>query len=53
MEALKGVDPKKIMKRGEVMKTFRDWRCEKENKGKLSWTIGLYGTPAMASRAEV
>jgi aminopeptidase len=39
------------MKRGMAMKPFMDWRREKENRGKLSWTIGLYGTPAMAKAA--
>lgn len=51
METLKGVDSKKIMKRSKVMKTFRDWRNEKENKGNLSWTTTLYGTAAMAKEA--
>ena len=49
--ALKGVDPKKIMQRGVAMKPFMDWRHEKEWKGKFTWTIGLYGTPAMAHEA--
>ena len=47
-EALKGVDPKKIMQRGLAMKQFMDWRRAKENKGKFSWTLCLYGTKAMA-----
>lgn len=50
-QALAGVDPKKIMQRGEALKQYKDWRRDKENKGKFSWTIGLYGTPAMASEA--
>jgi len=49
--ALKGVDGKKIMKRGVALKPFMDWRHEKEWKGKLTWTIGMYGTPAMAKEA--
>lgn len=49
--ALAGVDPKKLMKRGEVMKPWMEWRNEKENKGKFTWTIALYGTPAMAKEA--
>jgi aminopeptidase len=49
--ALKGVDPKKIMQRGLALKPFMDWRHEKEWKGKFTWTIGLYGTPAMAKEA--
>jgi len=49
--ALKGVNPKKIMRRGIAVKPYRDWRTEKELKGKFTWTIGLYGTEAMAQEA--
>ena len=49
--ALKGVDPKKIMRRGVALKPFMDWRHEKEWKGKFTWTIALYGTSAMAREA--
>lgn len=49
--ALKGIDPKKIMQRGMALKPFMDWRHEKEWKGKFTWTIALYGTPAMAREA--
>jgi aminopeptidase len=47
-QSLAGIDPAKIMKRGLSMKQFMDWRNHKENAGKFTWTIGLYGTPAMA-----
>ena len=49
--ALSGTPPKKIMKRGEAMKPYKEWRRQKENKGKLSWTIALYTTGAMAHEA--
>lgn len=49
--ALQGIDPKKIMARGQALKPFMDWRRDKEHQGKFSWTIGLYGTPAMAKEA--
>ncbi len=48
---LEGIDPKKIMRKGQAMKPFMDWRTAKENKGKLSWTLCLYGTPEMAKEA--
>lgn len=51
MHELEGIDPKKIMKRGLAWKPYMDWRREKENKGKYTWTIGLYGTEAMATEA--
>jgi aminopeptidase len=48
---LEGVDAKKIMRRGIAWKKFRDWEGEKELKGKFTWTLALYGTPAMAKEA--
>jgi len=50
-QALKGVDPKKIMRAGRAMKPWMDWRMEKESAGEFTWTLGLYGTPAMAGEA--
>lgn len=51
LHSLKGIEPRKLMMRGKTMKPYMDWRNEKENKGKFTWTIGLYGTPAMAKEA--
>ncbi len=51
MHLLDGIDPKKIMARGQALKPFMDWRNEKEHKGKFTWSIGMYGTPAMAKEA--
>lgn len=45
---LDGVDPKKIMARGKALKPFMDWRNKKQHEGKFSWSIAMYGTPAMA-----
>jgi aminopeptidase len=50
-KALASVDPKKMMKYGETMKPFMEWRREKENAGKFTWTIALYGTEASAREA--
>jgi aminopeptidase len=49
--ALEGADPRKIMRRGEALKQLMEWRGVKENEGRFSWTLGLYGTPAMAAEA--
>ena len=49
--ALSGIDPKKIMARGQALKPFMDWRNEKQHKGKFGWSIAMYGTPAMAKEA--
>ena len=51
MHLMDGIDPKKIMMRGMAMKPFTDWRHEKEWKGKFTWSIAMYGTPAMAKEA--
>jgi aminopeptidase len=51
MHALEGVPPGKIMRRGASMKQWMAWRTEKENAGNFTWTLGLYGTPAMAAEA--
>jgi len=50
---LEGIDPQKIMERNMVFKPYKDWRDAKENKGKLTWTIGLFATPAMAKEANL
>jgi aminopeptidase len=49
--ALDSVDPAKIMRRGEALRPLIDWRGEKENAGRFTWTLGLYGTAAMAAEA--
>lgn len=51
LHELEGIPPKKIMTRGLAWKPYMDWRREKENIGKYTWTIGLYGTSAMAKEA--
>jgi aminopeptidase len=51
--ALDAVEPAKILRRGASMRPLLDWRGEKENAGRFSWTLGLYGTPAMAAEAEM
>lgn len=51
LHELQGIPPKKIMRRGLAWKPYMDWRRDKENAGKYTWTIGLYGTEAMAKEA--
>jgi aminopeptidase len=41
------------MQRGVALRELMDWRGEKENEGRFSWTLGLYGTEAMAAEAEM
>lgn len=47
-QELKGISPEKIMLAQKAMKPYKEWRDEKENAGKLTWTLALYGTEAMA-----
>ncbi len=51
MQELSGIDPQKIMRSGRANKPMSEWMNEKENKGKFHWTLGMYGTPAMAKEA--
>ena len=45
------VDPKKIMLVQKSNKKAREWFDDKENEGKYTWTLALYGTPSMAKEA--
>jgi aminopeptidase len=49
--SLDAVDPTRIMRHGEALRPLLDWRGEKENAGRFSWTLGMYGTPGMAAEA--
>lgn len=48
---LGGVDPKKIIQRTKAMEFYKNLRLNKEQAGKYSWTLALYGTEAMAQEA--
>jgi len=48
---LKDVDPKKIAARVASRKTYKEKRMKKELDGKMTRTLGLYGTEAMAQEA--
>ena len=45
---LEKIDPKKIMMKNRAFKPYKDWRTEKENAGKFTWTIAAYATEGMA-----
>lgn len=51
MHELKDVDPKKIMARIASRKEYKERRDKKELEGNHTWTVGLYGTQAMADEA--
>lgn len=48
---LKWIDSKKLISRQKWAKFYMEARTKKENAKKLSWTIWLYGTEAMAKNA--
>ncbi|MFA9288265.1 MAG: aminopeptidase [Weeksellaceae bacterium] len=50
---LKGVDSQKIMRSNKAGKFYMDARRDKEDAGKLTWTLALYGTEAMAAEAKM
>ncbi len=52
-KSLKGIDPKKLMLRQSASGFYKDARNIKENAGKLTWTLALFGTGAMAKEANL
>jgi len=48
---LRGADPRKIILSNRAAKPFRDWLDKKEDAGRFTWTLCLYGTPGMAREA--
>jgi aminopeptidase len=48
---LKNIDPKKIITANSEKQMLRKWLFEKEDQGKLTWTLCLYGTEGMAKEA--
>jgi aminopeptidase len=51
--ALKGVEPAKLLTHQRSYAPLVEWQTAKENAGKMTWTIGLYGTEAMAAEARL
>lgn len=50
---LDNVDADKIMQRRKSFKPFMDWRRDKENKGKMTWSLAAYATESMAKEANL
>lgn len=51
MHELDGVEPRKMMLAQKSRKPLSDWLRDKENDGRYTWTLALYGTPSMAKEA--
>ncbi|MBX4197057.1 aminopeptidase [Candidatus Saccharibacteria bacterium] len=45
------VDPKKMMLAQKSAKPLMQWFDKKENDGRYTWTLALFGTPSMAKEA--
>ena len=52
-QAMKDVDPKRMLRRQASFLPLIAWEQEKEAAGLLHWTIGLWGTEAMAAEANL
>jgi aminopeptidase len=50
---LKGCDPGKVINHQRSVRPFRDWLDVKEDNGKFTWTLCLYGTEGVAKEAEL
>ena len=50
-DALQEVAPERLMRFSRSRRPLVEWRNQKENEGRYSWTIGLYPTEAMAAEA--
>lgn len=48
---LKDIDPAKLMKGAKQRQQTRQWLFQKEDAGKFTWTLALYGTAGMAAEA--
>ena len=49
--ALTTVDSKKILKRSAALKKVKEWKFQKIDAGKMTWTLALYGTDEGAKEA--
>lgn len=50
---LSKADPKKVILGSRSTKPFRDWLDEKEDQGRFTWTLCLYGTEGAAKEAGI
>ncbi|MEI6477821.1 MAG: aminopeptidase [bacterium] len=46
---LQDVEPSRIITKNNALRSYMKQRNAKESAGKFTWTIGMYGTPAMAA----
>ena len=51
--ALKEVPPAKLLAHQRSYAPLVEWQTKKEDEGRFTWTIGLYGTERMAAEAQL
>ena len=50
---LEGIESSKILRKSKAMKPYKEWKEKKEQEGKYTWTLALYGTEAAAKEAGI
>jgi aminopeptidase len=50
---LDAVDPEKVLQGRRTIRPYRGWIGRKEAEGRYTWTLGMYGTSAMAKEARL
>ena len=50
---LDGIDPQKLLAGRRTIRPYREWIARKEAEGRYTWTLALFGTPAMAKEARL
>jgi aminopeptidase len=50
---LDGIEPAKLLAGRRASRPWRQWLARKEDEGRYTWTLALYGTPAMAKEARM
>lgn len=50
---LKDVPPQKLMKGQKQRQVMKKWLFDKEDQGKMTWVLALYGTEGMAKEANL
>jgi aminopeptidase len=48
---LDGIEPEKLLAGRRTIRPYREWITQKEAEGRYTWTLALFGTPAMAKEA--
>jgi len=51
--ATAGIDPAALIRNRRARRRLNEWLDAKESEGRLTWTIALYGTEAMAAEAQM